>query len=215
MKAIIFDMDGVVLDSEKHWDKEVFKLFKKLSPKWNQKKHEQVVGLNTHDLFEALDRNGIKMVEKEFAETVETIAMRIYRTKAEVMPGLIDLVEALRKKGIPVGLASSSKISWICYALEKSKLGSCFNPITSSEEVKEGKPDPDIYLLATKRMKVEPGECVAIEDSAIGVRAAKAAGLYTVAFRNGTNDDQDHSPADTEIRGFTAENNKKILGLLK
>lgn len=215
MKAIIFDMDGVVLDSEKHWDKEVFKLFRKLSPGWNSKKHEQVVGLNTHDLFEALGRNGIRIAEKDFAETVETIAMRIYRTKAEVMPGLIHLLKALRKKGIPVGLASSSKISWIHYALEKSKLNTYFNWITSSEEVREGKPDPDIYVLAAKRMKIKPGDCVAIEDSANGVRAAKVAGLYTVAFRNGTNDEQDHSPADMEIRGFTPKNNEIILGLLK
>ncbi|MBI5421865.1 HAD family phosphatase [Candidatus Peregrinibacteria bacterium] len=215
MKAIIFDMDGVVLDSEKHWDKEVFKLFKKWVPKWNPEKHEKVVGLNTHDLFEALDRNGIKMVEKDFAETIETIAMRIYRTRAKVMPGLIDLVKALRKKKVPIGLASSSKISWITYALKASKLASYFDFITSSEEVKEGKPDPDIYLLATKRMKVKPNQCVAIEDSAIGVKAAKSAGLFTVAFRNGTNDSQDHSPADREIRGFTKENNRKILALLE
>jgi len=215
MKAIIFDMDGVVLDSEKHWDKEVFGLFKKMTPKWNQEKHERVVGLNTHDLFAELNRDGTTMSERDFAEAIETIAMKIYRTKAEVMPGFVDLAKALRKKKVPIGLASSSKISWIAYALNATKLISYFDFISSSEEVKEGKPDPDIYLLATKRMKVKPGECVAIEDSAIGVRAAKAANLYTVAFRNGTNDDQDHSSADIEIRGFTPENNKKILGLLK
>ena len=215
MKAIIFDMDGVVLDSEKHWDKEVFGFFKKLAPGWNEKKHEAVVGLNTHDLFGAVKKSGSKMSAKDFAKAVDLIAMRIYRTKAEVMPGFVDLAKGLRKKGIPIGLASSSKISWVSYALKKSKLGHCFDFITSSEEVKEGKPDPDIYLLATKKMRLRPRECVAIEDSANGVRAAKSASLFTVAFRNGTNDDQDHSVADMEIRGFTRGNNKKILGFFK
>jgi len=214
MKAIIFDMDGVVLDSEKHWDKEVFRLFKKLAKNWTQEKHEQVVGMNTHDLFEALKRNGIEMSERDFTEAIETIAMRIYRTKAEVMPGFVDLAKALHKKGIPVGLASSSKFSWVDFALEKNKLAALFGTIASSQEVRHGKPKPDIYLLETKRMKIGPSECVAIEDSANGVRAAKSAGLFTIAFRNGTNDDQDHSVADMEIRGFTSNNNKKILDLL-
>ena len=208
-------MDGVVLDSEKHWDKEVFKLFKKLTKKWTQEKHEQVVGLNIHDLYAALKINGIEMSEGDFFEEVNTIAMRIYRTKAEVMPGFIDLAKALQNRGIRIGLASSSRISWIVFALKKNDLDSFFYIITSSEEIRHGKPAPDIYLLAAQKMELPPSECVGVEDSANGVRAAKSAGLYTVALKNGTNDDQDHSVADTEIQGFTPENNQRILDLFK
>jgi HAD superfamily hydrolase (TIGR01509 family) len=214
MKAIIFDMDGVVLDSEKYWDGEVFKLFQKLTQNWTREKHEQVVGLNIHDLYGALEKNGIEMSEGDFFEEVNTIAMRIYRTKAEVMPGFVDLAKGLQKKGIRVGLASSSRISWIVYALKKNDLDSFFYIITSSEEIKHGKPAPDIYLLAAQKVEFPPSECVGVEDSANGVKASKSAGLFTVALRNGTNDEQDHSPADMEIRGFTPENNKKILDLL-
>jgi len=214
MKAIIFDMDGVVLDSEKHWDKEVFGLFKKLTGNWTREKHERIVGLNTHDLFGALKKSGIKMSEKVFSKEVDTIAMRIYRTKAEVMPGFIDLAKSLLKKGIAIGLASSSKISWITYALKKSKLTHYFFSISSSQEVKEGKPDPDIYLLAAQKMGFPASDCVAVEDSANGVRAAKAAGCFTIGFRYGGNDDQDHLLADLDLRGFTPKNNQKILELL-
>jgi HAD superfamily hydrolase (TIGR01509 family) len=214
MRAIIFDMDGVVLDSERHWDKEEFKLFAKLTPGWDREKHKQVVGLNIHDSFETLKNNGMELPESDFFETCNSLAMRIYRTKATVMPGFMDLANALQKKGIPVGLASSSRISWVVFALKKFSLDSFFYTITSSEEIKgRGKPAPDIYWLAASKMESVPSDCVAVEDSSNGVKAAKAAGLFTVGFRNGTNDDQDHSMADMDIRGFTEENNKKILDL--
>lgn len=208
-------MDGVVLDSERHWDKEVFRLFKKMTKNWTPEKHEKVVGLNIHDLYEVLKTSGIEMSEGDFFEEVNTIAMRIYRTKAEVMPGFVDLAKVLQKKGVRVGLASSSRISWIVYALKKFDLDPFFYTITSSEEIKgRGKPAPDIYLLAVSKLGLIPEECVAVEDSANGIKAAKSAGLYTVSLRNGTNDKQDHSISDLDIRGFTPENNRKILDLL-
>ncbi len=216
MKAIIFDMDGVVFDSEQYWEVETLELFRKLVPSWSERKHREVVGLNVHDTFMILEKEGLSMPEELFTRRINELAMDIYRTKAKVMPGFVDLAKRIKEEGIPMGLASSSIHSWIRFALEKNNLEQFFQFITSAEEINgPGKPSPEIYLLAAKKMGFNPKECVAVEDSNNGVRAAKAAGLYTIGFRNGTNEDQDHKITDMDLRGFTVENNKAILDLFK
>jgi len=216
LKALIFDMDGVMLDSEKHWDVEEFALFQKLVPGWNREKHKGVVGLNIPDTYKVLSKAGLTVPEQEFAKTIDRLAKNIYRTKAELMPGFLDLKNEIKKRKIPVGLASSSRSTWIDMALKKLELENFFNTITSSQEIKgQGKPAPDLYLLAAKKMGFKPEECVAIEDSGNGVKSAKSAGLFTIGFRYGGNDDQDHSMADLDIRGFTRENNQKIISLIR
>jgi len=216
MKAIIFDMDGVVLDSERHWDAEEFSLFQKLVPEWGREKHKKVVGLNIRDTYKVLAKEGLQMPREEFSALIDKLAKNIYRTKAELMPGFKELKDELKKQKIPIGLASSSRFTWIEMALAKLGLEGFFDAITSSQEIKgQGKPAPDIYLLAAKKTGFSPKECVAVEDSANGVKAAKSAGCYTIGFRYGGNDDQDHSPADLDLRGFTSKNNQKILSLFE
>ena len=215
MKCIIFDMDGVMLDSEKHWDVEEFALFQKEVPGWNREKQKKMVGLNIPDTYKILKKEGLKMTEVEFSAQIDKLARNLYRTKAELMPGFLDLKAELVKRKIPVGLATSSRFTWIEMALAKCKLEGFFNSVTSSQEIKgQGKPAPDIYILAAKKLGFAPKDCIAVEDSANGVRAAKSAGCFTIGFRYGGNDDQNHSIADLDIRGFTPENNRKILELL-
>jgi HAD superfamily hydrolase (TIGR01509 family) len=215
MKAIVFDMDGVVLDSEGHWDVEEFSLFQKLVPGWNRKQHKKVVGLNIHDTFVILKGEGMRLDEASFAEQINAVAMNLYRNKAKVMAGFEDLAKGIKARRIPIGLVSSSRHTWIEFALKKNELENYFDYVTSSQEIKgPGKPAPDIYLLAAKKMGISPKDSIAVEDSANGVRAAKSAGFFTIGFRFGGNDDQDHSVADMDLRGFTKANNQKILSLL-
>lgn len=217
MKAIIFDMDGVVLDSEKHWDAVEFELIKKFIPHWTKKMHrEKVVGMNIHDQYRVLVKEGLKESEEKYTQLIDHLAKNIYRTKAELMPGFLNLKKEIERQKIPVGLATSSRFTWIEIALAKFGLENFFDSVTSSQEIKgQGKPAPDIYLLAAKKLGIPPKDCIAVEDSANGVRAAKSAGCFTIGFRYGGNDDQDHSMADLDIRGFTPENNQKILNLFK
>ncbi len=216
MKAIIFDMDGVTVDSERHWDSREFALFKKLIPGWSREKQKRIVGLNIPDTYKVLKKEGFEMAEEEFSTQIDKLAKSLYRNKADLMPGFLDLKNELAKHKIPVGLASSSRLTWIEMVIKKFGLEGFFDSVTSSQEIKgPGKPAPDIYLLAAKKIGFPPKACVAIEDSANGVRSAKAAGFYTIGFRYGGNDDQDHSLADMDIRGFTEKNNQKILHLFK
>ena len=196
MKALIFDMDGVVIDSEKYWDAQEFGLFQKIIPEWNREKHKSVVGLNIPDTYKVLSKAGVTLSEQKFALTIDRLAKNIYRTKAELMPGFLDLKNEINKRKIPVGLASSSRFTWINMALKKLGLENFFDTITSSQEIKgQGKPAPDLYLLAAKKIGFKPNECVAIEDSANGLKASRGAGLATVITRTGYTDDHDFSGA--------------------
>jgi len=121
----------------------------------------------------------------------------------------------LKKRGIPAGLASSSPGSWVEMAVERFNLSQYFRCVVSADDVGgRGKPSPDVYLEAVRRLGLSSDSCIAIEDSVNGMSAALSAGLYTIGFRNGHNTDADLSDADMIIEGFTEENIEGILSIL-
>lgn len=204
MKAVIFDMDGVIVDSEYHWKKLEMDVFSQLIKGWTLKDQQKIIGLNILDIYKYLCKNfGLKISNDEFMAHIDSFAVNIYKEKCQLIDGFLDLAKNLKKQNITIGLASSALIKWINIVVDRFSLSPFFDQIISAENIKgKGKPAPDIYLHTVKQLNIKPMDCIAIEDSKNGVLSAKSAGMYCIGLRNGFNEAQDLSKADIIINGF-------------
>jgi HAD superfamily hydrolase (TIGR01509 family) len=202
LKAVIFDMDGVIVDSERQWQLCEEELFRRHVPTWSQADHHKIVGLGVEDLYHYLVKDyGISSTKADFLKDCHEIAEIVYKERVKLTPGFRRIVTEIERRGMPIGLASSSPKVWILGVLERFSIHAHFSAVASADDVPKGrtKPEPDIYLHALKGLGLGPEGVLAVEDSALGVRAAKAAGLRCAGFRNGHNDAQNLSAADFEI----------------
>jgi HAD superfamily hydrolase (TIGR01509 family) len=182
--AVVFDMDGVLVDTEQVWDAVREQLVRERGGRWMPEAHTAMMGMSSPEwsryLAEAL---GVPMTPEAInREVVERLAAR-YRADLPLVDGAVEVVRALAGRW-PLGLASSSNRPVIDLVLRLAGLADCFRATVSSEEVTRGKPAPDVYLEAAARLGVAPAACVAVEDSASGLRAAAAAGMRVVAVPN-------------------------------
>jgi HAD superfamily hydrolase (TIGR01509 family) len=202
---VIFDMDGVIVDSERHWKLLEGFFLRSLVPAWGERDQGRIIGLSLHDLYRMLvDEYGVTETRERFTALYFEMANEIYAEKVSLMEGFQDVLLRLAEQDVPVALASSSPLPWINIVLDRFALRPYFRVVISADELAdgEGKPSPTIYLLAAQRLGVAPGDCIVIEDSQNGVLSAKRAGMYCIGFRNGFNDEQDLSAADTIIHSF-------------
>ena len=205
MEALIFDMDGVIIDSELHWKTVEGFFIESLVPSWGSADQGRIIGLSVHDLYNMLtEEYELKESKEQFTEQYHGIAAEIYGQKVQLISGFPELLSLLQAKGIKVALASSSPQGWIDIMLDRFALRPAFGAIVSADALHgEGKPSPAIYLHTAKELGVAPETCVVIEDSKNGVLSAKNAGMYCIGFRNGFNEEQDLSSADTIIHAFS------------
>lgn len=182
-RAVVFDMDGLLLDTETLWHEAEVELFRRHGNEFTWDDKLAVIGTSfafTADYFaRRLGRapeEGPKLVE----EMIELMHERV-RRQVGARPGAIELVERLRADGVPLALASNSPRFLVEDALATAGLTEAFDVIVTSDDVEHSKPAPDIYLLACERLGVAPQEALALEDSPSGVAAAKAAGLTCIA----------------------------------
>jgi HAD superfamily hydrolase (TIGR01509 family) len=182
IKAVIFDMDGVMIDSEPLWEKTERILLARRDIEYTPTYRDQIVGLNQNDsgklLIDTFELN--EKVEDVISERVE-ILTAIYEEELEVVRDLIPLLDDLRDHQFKLAIASSSPLRVINFVLDMFSLHEYFPTVVSGECTDNGKPHPAIYLHTADRLEVEPSECVAIEDSINGLRSAKAAGMYCIA----------------------------------
>lgn len=201
MKAFIFDFDGVVVDSEYHWDKHSLPTYKALVPAYDEAYDKQLKGRNTHDIYDMLIRDfGVTFTKEEYMAHVSKLTNQIYGELTKLLPGIEALVERLRAMHIPIAIASSGEREWIEAALKRLKMEGVFSPIVTAVDVGIGKPDPAVYLEAARLLNVDPKECVALEDSENGVLSAKAAGMYCIGLHHQEGYSQDLKNADKEIQ---------------
>lgn len=182
IKAVIFDMDGVMIDSEPLWEKTERILLARRDIEYTADYRDQIVGLNQNDSGKLLVET-FKLEEKVediISERVE-ILFGIYVEELEVVEELIPLLNQLRENDYKLAVASSSPLRVIDFVLDMFSLHEYFPIVVSGECTDNGKPHPEIYLHTAERLEVEPKECVAIEDSINGVKSAKAAGMYCIA----------------------------------
>jgi len=206
MKAIIFDMDGVLVDSEPHHVKIEKKLFAKRGLEISDQEHSKYMGKATDVMWKEiiadkkLPFNIKQLVEQTVIESKKHFSLQ---KKLKAMPGLESLLIKFSKKGIPMAVASSSGQEIIDILLKLTGLKKYFSFTVSSELVGGSKPEPDIFLYTARLLSVKPEECLVIEDSTNGIRAAKAANMFCVAYNGTSVNQQDQKLADIQINDYS------------
>ena len=193
IEAVIFDLDGVIIDSEQIWDDVRERYVRERGGRYDAEAQRAMMGMSSTEWSRFIHEElGVEATPAEInAEVVELMAAR-YRDQLPVVPGAREAVERMAAS-FPLGLASSSNRPLIDTVLELAGLSMLFRATVSSEEVPRGKPAPDVYVEAARRLGVEPERCAAIEDSHSGIRSAKAAGMRVVAIPN------PHYPPDEDV----------------
>ncbi len=182
--AVVFDLDGVLLDSEQVWDEVREQLALERGGTWSERAQTDMMGMSSPEWSRYMhDVVGLRDSPEEInAEVVRRLLER-YRERLPLLPGAVEAVRRLAARW-PLGLASSSNRPVIDAFLAAAGVGENFAATVSSEEVARGKPAPDVFLEAASRLGVAPARCAAIEDSANGLRSAAAAGMVVVAAPN-------------------------------
>ncbi len=182
IKAVIFDMDGVMVDSEYLWERAETILLSRRNIEYNDQYRDQIVGLNQNDsgklLIETFSLN--ESIEKVISERID-ILFELYDNQLKLNTGLINLLEKLKINNFLLAVASSSPKKLVRYVVDKFKLSNYFHAIISGDNAAEGKPHPEIYLKTAQELSTAPKSCVAIEDSINGLISAKEAGMYCIA----------------------------------
>jgi HAD superfamily hydrolase (TIGR01509 family) len=182
IEAVVFDLDGVLIDSEPVWEQVRRGLVAEHGGHWTADAQRRLMGMSTGEwaryLSEDLD---VGLPPETVARLViERMAAR-YTDRLPLMPGAVEAVRRLAADW-PLGLASSSPPSLIAAVLDAASLRECFAAVMSTEQVARGKPAPDIYLAVTGQLGRPPERCAAVEDSSNGLRSAAAAGLRVIAI---------------------------------
>jgi HAD superfamily hydrolase (TIGR01509 family) len=184
VEAVIFDLDGVIVDSEPIWDEVRERYIRDHGGRYDDEAQRAMMGMSSTEWSQYIhDELGVDAPpERINTDVVARMADR-YREHLPLIRGAREAVERIACS-FPCGVASSSNRPLIDLVLEVSELAELFRATVSSEEVARGKPAPDVYLEAARRLGVEAGRCAAIEDSHAGIRSAKAAGMSAIAIPN-------------------------------
>jgi len=205
-KAIIFDMDGVLVNTEPHHIMIEKRLFTSLGLDISEEEHRSYLGKSSVRMWnEIITRYNLSFAAEHLAKKNSEEIIRYFsgHDEIEIMGGIMEVLEEFFKEGIPMALASSSEPGTIDIILSKTGLGKYFLHKISCKNVDRSKPDPDIYIYATGLLSVKPEECIVIEDSFNGIKAAKSAGMYCIAYKGGMPDTIDQSLADESIADFS------------
>jgi HAD superfamily hydrolase (TIGR01509 family) len=184
LEAVFFDQDGVLIDSEGAWDAARREVVAENGGHWKPEATRAMMGMSAPEWSRYVrDELGVALAPEEISALVVQRLLAGYERDLPLMPGAVDAVKRIAARW-PVGLASSANREVIDTVLRASGLAGTFGATVAGEEVAHGKPAPDIYLEAARRLGVDPGRSAAVEDSSNGLRAAAAADMLVVAFPN-------------------------------
>jgi HAD superfamily hydrolase (TIGR01509 family) len=184
IKALVFDLDGVLIDSEQVWDEVRESYAGKNGGRWHADAQTDMMGMNSHEWSRYMhDEIGLRQSPEEISQQVADRVADVYRLKLPLLPGAVETVQRLAERW-PLGVASSSNRPVIDLVLELAGLTTCFAVTVSAEEVRHGKPQPDVYREAARQLAVAPARCAAIEDSQNGILSAASAGMLVIAIPN-------------------------------
>lgn len=205
MKAVIFDMDGVIIDSEPMHTAVAVETMAHFGAKVDIEDMERFAGMTMEAIFSALkaEHRIAAPLEEIVARQENGILKHIMEDGNRPIDGILRLLDALKERKVPAAVASSSPKKLIEAVVESLKIKDCFVHLVSGEEVACGKPRPDVYLETARRLGVEPADCLVIEDSRNGTIAAKEAGMTCIGFQNLNSGNQDLSRADVVVGALT------------
>ena len=203
--AVIFDMDGVLVNSEPFYVEVEQTNFRQLGLEISEEEHQTYQGTATDRMWQLIkERHGIQHPVEDLVKMTNNLVTPYFNSldKIEPMRGVELLIKKLKEEGIPLAVASSSYRDVIEIILQKTGLKKYFDVLVDSQMAGASKPEPDIFLLTAKKLGVPPEKCVVIEDSTNGIKAAKAAGMYCIAFAGPGSELQNQSQADLIVTDF-------------
>jgi HAD superfamily hydrolase (TIGR01509 family) len=204
IEAVVFDLDGVLLQSEEVWDAVRERYVRELGGRYDEDVQQAMMGMSAPEWSRFLHEEArVPDEPEEINSEVVKRMLEAYRRELPLLPGAVAAVRRTAA-AFPVALASSSNREVFEEVLELAGLAGCFRATVSSEEVDRGKPSPDVYLEAARRLGVAPARCAAVEDSHAGIRSAKTAGMRVVAIPNAAYppDDEALELADAVVRSL-------------
>jgi HAD superfamily hydrolase (TIGR01509 family) len=182
--AVIFDLDGVLIDSEGLWNEARMEITSETGGRWRDEAQRAMMGMSSLEWSRYMHEDlGVPIQPEQLSEMVVSRLGRLYRERVPLLPGAREAVVACSEVW-PLGLASSANRPLIELVLDLTELRERFRATVSSEEVSRGKPAPDVYLEAAQRIDVGPERCAAVEDSTNGLLSADAAGMTVIAVPN-------------------------------
>jgi len=199
LSAVICDLDGVLTDTETLFIRAIDYLLveENLTP-LEFEEARQLVGLDNESIWKKLNiLRGLNLSMEEYTQRVDLLARDQFEKDLEPIPGAIDFLSSVKEMQIPLGLATSADRDRALLRLRLMDVETMFDVIVTRNEVKVAKPDPSIYIEASRQIGVDPSLCLAVEDSRVGMQSASSAGMYTVGVKTiwSTPDDFDASNA--------------------
>lgn len=218
IEAVIFDMDGVLIDSEPIHKKVEKRVFKEIGANISEEEHNSYVGMACKDMWKNIKEKHDLIREFAIEELVEMgvesyIDYILSNKYIEPIEGVVELIDDLYKKDMKLAIASSGVRKSVDTVVKMFKLEKYFKVTVSGDDVKNGKPSPEIFLKAAKALNVDPKNCIVFEDSKNGVHAAKKAEMKCIGFKNLNSGDQDLSSADIIINDYLEINHKRLRNL--
>ncbi len=203
IKAVIFDLDGIIIDSEP-WQKEAFNLtLKPYGIKLSDDEFKTLIGIRTFENFIHLQKKyNIPETPDNLTKIKNNLYKNILQKKIKPQPGLLNLLNYLNKKGYYLAVASGSIRHDVISTLDLLGITEFFQVIFTGDDVENGKPDPEIFIKTAKKLNIHPESCAVIEDSQTGVNAAKNAGMLVFAIPTSSTIDHNFTDAHKILTGL-------------
>ncbi len=203
LEAVIFDMDGVLADSEPLYHLSLNQVLGNHGHVLTEEANKEILGTTVEYTWEWLKRHfGLEGDLGNWIAEYEGVVVKNLKEKVGPSPGVYELLDSLKARGLRLALASSSQGNWVEAVLSSLALQGRFEAVVSGDMVTRGKPDPEIFLLAARKLAVEPQHCLVIEDSPHGIKAGKRAGMRVVAILTPYTRDLDLSEADQVLESL-------------
>ena len=183
-QAVIFDMDGVLVDSEPLYLRAINNLLisESAEPVSDEENRTSLIGTTVEECWRRLkETRGLPEPLQSYYDKYDRVVKEVLQAELTPRPGVEKLIDVCSQRKLPKAVASSSLRSWLDLKLETLGLQHSFDVVLGGDDVARGKPEPDIYLLAAERLNTPTAQCIAIEDSPVGIAAAVSAGIYTIA----------------------------------
>lgn len=198
IKGLVFDLDGVIIDSEPIQIELSLQVLKDVGADARYEEFYDFVGVRNEEMWDTLiERHGLNNTVDELMERQKVyLYKRFFEGKLEAIDGTPELIRSAKSMGLKIALATSSARFYAEHVLKSVGLYSFFNELVTADDISKSKPDPEIYLKAAKKLGLRPEDCIAVEDAFHGIKAAKGAGMKCIAYKNLNSGNQDTTYAD-------------------